>query len=88
MLNSEARARIGAPTRVAYGPTEVEKLDIYSTSQSNAPVNIYIHGGAWRQGLAKGCGFAAELFVNVGAHLLTVPQPVVSLDAFFQRCAE
>ncbi len=70
-VNSDAtRARIGAPKRVAYGPTEIEKLDIYATGKINAPVNIYIHGGAWRQGLAKGCGFAAELFVNAGAHFV------------------
>jgi len=70
-VNSDAaRSRIGAPKRIAYGSTEIEKLDIYPTSQPNAPVNIYIHGGAWRQGLAKGCGFAAELFVNAGAHFV------------------
>lgn len=80
-VNSDAvRARIGAPQRVAYGPTEIEKLDIYATSKANAPVNIYIHGGAWRQGLAKGCGFAAELFVNAGAHFV-VPDFVFVQDA-------
>ena len=80
-VNSDGvRARIGAPKRVAYGPTEIEKLDIYPTSQPNAPVNIYIHGGAWRQGLAKGCGFAAELFVNAGAHFV-VPDFVFVQDA-------
>ncbi len=80
-VNSDAvRARIGAPQRLAYGPTEIEKLDIYPTSQPNAPVNIYIHGGAWRQGLAKGCGFAAELFVNAGAHFV-VPDFVFVQDA-------
>jgi len=80
-VNSDAvRARIGAPKRVVYGPTEIEKLDIYPTSRPNAPVNIYIHGGAWRQGLAKGCGFAAELFVNAGAHFV-VPDFVFVQDA-------
>jgi len=33
--NSEAvRARIGAPQRVAYGPTEIEKLDVYRTNRA------------------------------------------------------
>ena len=31
------RAHIGAPRRVAYGPTEIEKLDIYRTSRPKAP---------------------------------------------------
>src|SRR5262249_57086899 len=44
--SARARAAIGAPERVAYGPTEIEKLDIYRTRQANAPVNIFIHGGA------------------------------------------
>lgn len=79
--NSDAvRARIGAPRRLAYGPTEIEKLDLYPTSQVKAPVNIYIHGGAWHHGFAKGCGFAAELFVNAGAHFV-VPDFVFVQDA-------
>jgi arylformamidase len=46
--NSEAtRARIGAPQRAAYGPTEIEKLDIYRTSRANAPIFVFIHGGNW-----------------------------------------
>ncbi len=80
-VNSDAvRSRIGTPKRVAYGPTEIEKLDIYPTVHPKAPVNIYIHGGAWRQGFAKGCGFAAELFVNAGAHFV-VPDFIFVQDA-------
>lgn len=60
--------RFGAPERVAYGSSEVEKLDIYKTKQANAPVNVYIHGGAWRNGTAKDFAFLAETFVNAGAH--------------------
>src|SRR5438309_11081222 len=46
--SDKARAIIGAPQRVAYGQSEIEKLDIYRTKVANAPVNIFIHGGAWR----------------------------------------
>src|SRR3954447_1412145 len=49
LANSEtARAAIGAPERVAYGPSEIEKLDIHRCNEANAPVSIFIHGGAWR----------------------------------------
>ena len=65
-------ARLGEPMRLAYGPTEIEKLDIYKTSRSNAPVNVYIHGGAWRNGQAKDFAFPAEVFINAGAHFLVV----------------
>lgn len=71
--NSEAaRRRIGAPRRVAYGPTEVEKLDIYATGRPNAPVNVFIHGGAWRGGFAKDYAFPAEMFVHAGAHYVVL----------------
>ena len=67
--NSEAvRVRLGAPRRYAYGPSPIEALDVYATRRANAPVNVFIHGGAWRSGLAKDYGYAAELFVHAGAH--------------------
>jgi arylformamidase len=60
--------RFGPPDRLAYGPSEIEKLDIYKTKRPNAPVNVYIHGGAWRNGTAKDFAFLAENLVNAGAH--------------------
>jgi arylformamidase len=66
--SDKARAVIGAPTRVAYGPTEIEKLDIYRSKQANAPVNIFVHGGAWRANKAADYAFLAEPFVQAGAH--------------------
>ena len=67
--NSEAvRARLGAPQRYAYGPTPIEGLDVYVTKRPNAPINVFLHGGAWRGGLAMDYAFAAELFVHAGVH--------------------
>jgi len=71
--NSEAtRRRIGAPQRAAYGREEIEKLDIYRARRANAPVFVYIHGGTWRWGSAADSGFAAEMFVNAGAHYVAL----------------
>jgi arylformamidase len=71
--NSDAvRARIGAPQRAAYGPTEIEKLDIYRTSRSNAPVFVFIHGGNWLEGSANQYGYPAEMFINAGAHYVAL----------------
>jgi arylformamidase len=64
------RARIGEPKRVPYGATPIEQLDIYATKRPNAPVNVFIHGGAWRQRPAKDYGFPAEMFINAGAHFI------------------
>src|SRR5947208_9688605 len=58
-----------APKRLAYGPTPIEGLDLYATRAVNAPINIYVHGGAWRFGLAKTHAHHAEMVVNAGAHL-------------------
>jgi arylformamidase len=63
-----ARAVLGEPLRLAYGPTEIEKLDVYRTKSPNAPVSVYIHGGAWRNGRSADFAYLAELFVNAGAH--------------------
>ena len=67
--NSEdVRSRLGAPQRHAYGPTTIEALDVYRTKRPNAPINIFIHGGAWRDQVAKDWAFPAEVFVQAGAH--------------------
>jgi acetyl esterase/lipase len=64
------RARLGAPLRYAYGPTPVEGLDVFITPIVGAPINVLIHGGAWRAGLARNYAYVAELFVRAGAHLV------------------
>jgi arylformamidase len=68
--STSARAHVGEPTHVTYGPTPIETLDIYRTRQRNAPIHLFIHGGAWRRGLARDSAFAAELFVREGAHFV------------------
>jgi arylformamidase len=69
--NSEhALSVLGQPQRVAYGPTEIEKLDIYRTKRSNAPVFVFVHGGSWRNGRASQNAFLAEPFVKAGAHVV------------------
>ena len=66
--SARTRAKLGAPRRYAYGPTAIEQLDVFTTKRANAPVNVFIHGGAWRAGRSENYAFPAELFVNAGAH--------------------
>jgi arylformamidase len=66
--SKNTRAVLGMPQRVAYGPSEIERLDIYRATQSNAPVNVFVHGGAWRANQGADYAFLAEPFVNAGAH--------------------
>src|SRR5262245_36046020 len=83
------RARLGAPRRLAYGPSEIEKLEVDTTKRAGAPVNVFVHGGAWRSGLAKNYAFPAELFVHAGAHLV-VPDfaAVQDVDGSLMSMAE
>ena len=67
-----ARGRLGQPLRRPYGPTAVEQLDIYRAKPPNAPIFIFIHGGAWLGGEAKNFAFPAEMFVNAGAHYIAL----------------
>jgi arylformamidase len=66
--SAEVRARL-KPQRLAYGATPHEMLDLYTTKAPNAPVMVFIHGGAWRAGSAADNAECADLFVNAGAHL-------------------
>ncbi|HYY62578.1 MAG TPA: alpha/beta hydrolase, partial [Burkholderiales bacterium] len=62
------RRRLGPPDRHAYGDAAIEGLDLYRTKAERAPINVFVHGGAWRAGLARDYAFAAEMFVRAGAH--------------------
>jgi arylformamidase len=66
------RVPLGAPRRKAYGLTEPEKLDIHRAARPNAPIFAFIHGGAWLGGEAKNYAYAAEMFVNTGAHFVAL----------------
>jgi arylformamidase len=71
--NSEiTRQRIGAPQRFLYGPTPREVLDVFSTGRANAPILIFVHGGAWQNTSARNYAFPAEVFVRAGAHYLAL----------------
>jgi arylformamidase len=64
--------RIGKPERYAYGPTPIEGLDVYRTTKPNAPVGIFVHGGAWRNGAASEFTYLAEPFIDFGAHFVVL----------------
>jgi arylformamidase len=72
--------RLGPPERVAYGPTEIEKLDIYKTNRPNAPIAIFIHGGAWKNGTSRDSAYMAEMYLAAGANFV-IPDFVAVQDA-------
>jgi arylformamidase len=69
--NSElALSILGPPQRVAYGPSGIERLDIHRSKRANAPINVFIHGGGWRNGRSSDGTYLAEAFVRAGAHFV------------------
>jgi arylformamidase len=63
-----ARAILGPPERVAYGPSEYEQLDIFRANVPNAPINLFVHGGAWRRNKGPDYAALAEPLLRAGAH--------------------
>ena len=88
--NSElARERLGAPKRFSYGPTEIEGADVFTAKAQNAPVMIFVHGGAWRVGRAASYHYMAETFINAGAHLVLLDfNNVGEVDGSLMRMAD
>ena len=70
--NQIVRDHLDKPQRVAYGPTEIEKLDIYRTRRANAPVLVFIHGGGWQGGRADQFTVYAEPYVKAGVNFVVV----------------
>jgi arylformamidase len=69
MFNSDrVRARLGQPKRLAYGSAPMEQLDLFATTKPNAPIQVFIHGGAWRTRAVKDYAFLAEMVVRAGGH--------------------
>jgi arylformamidase len=67
-----ARKRLGEPQRFAYGSGRNEKLDLFTSKKPNAPVNVFVHGGAWKQGEAKNYHWPAEMLVRAGSHYVAL----------------
>jgi arylformamidase len=79
------RKILGAPYRLAYGPSEDERLDVYRAhapslsspantgeKQEGAPINVFVHGGAWLRGSAAQTAFIAEAIVGAGAQAVLI----------------
>jgi arylformamidase len=79
-LSAEARKHLPPALRLSYGDTEIEQLDVFQTKAANAPVVVFLHGGAWRLQSAANYSFLAENFVASGAHFV-LPDFVAVTDA-------
>jgi arylformamidase len=70
--SERARELLGTPNRVAYGRSEYEGLNIFDCGIKGAPVNVFVHGGAWRRNVAADYALQAEVLVEAGAHSVII----------------
>ncbi|WP_233831231.1 alpha/beta hydrolase [Paraburkholderia sp. ZP32-5] len=68
--SDDALKRLGQPQRASYGATPIEGMNIFRTRAKNAPVHVFIHGGAWRVTDARDYAFLAEMFVGAGVNFV------------------
>jgi arylformamidase len=90
--NAEDSARIRDELEcildVSYGPTILERLDIFPAASKGAPVAIYHHGGAWTRSSKDHCSYFAPGFVDAGINAVVLDfnlAPQVSLDEIVRQ---
>src|SRR6202008_4675560 len=64
--------RVSPPERRQSGEQPIEGLDLYRTQKPHAPICVFVHGGAWRAGLARDYAFPAEMLTKAGAHFVAL----------------
>ena len=82
------REKLEVIAGVSYGPTVLERLDVFPVSQKGAPVAIYHHGGAWTRSNKDQCSYVAPGLVAAGINVLVldfVLAPTVSLDEIVRQ---
>jgi arylformamidase len=62
----EAREQLDCHLDVPYGPTLAERLDLFPSMQTGAPILIFIHGGYWYRFSSKEFSFVARGPVSAG----------------------
>lgn len=89
-----AKAALAVLERTAdvyYGPTRMEKLDIYPAAEANAPIVVFIHGGYWFDGRLKKENYVwvAKGFVARGVTTVVIDYdvcPKVTIDEIVRQC--
>lgn len=81
--SKRVRAEMDYRSDIPFGPSDDEKLDIFPTDKPDAPVVVFIHGGAWMRQSKEMVSYPAAAFVAAGAHYVAVNfglVPAVTLD--------
>ena len=66
-LNDAARAMLGAPEEVAFGPHPLHRVDVFrAQGDGPRPVHVFYHGGYWRAQDKANFAFIAGALVPLG----------------------
>lgn len=66
-LNEAARAKLGPPEEVAFGPHPLHRLDVFrAEGDGPRPVHVFYHGGYWRAQDKANFAFIAGVLVPLG----------------------
>ena len=82
------RSRLAHQPNVAYGPGADEVLDIFPAAAGAGHVQIFVHGGAWKNFTKDDYSFVADSYVPAGIHTLVVNLtnlPAVRLPAMVDQ---
>lgn len=86
--SARVRAKLACRLDVSYGPSPDQRLDIFPVARKDAPVVVYIHGGAWARNSKEHSSFIAETFVGAGTSFVAVEFglcPKVTLDELIRH---
>ena len=86
--SAEARRTLHFDRDIAYGPGPDERLDWFYAEKPNAPVLIFLHGGAWRNFTKDDFSFVASTFAANGCHVAVLnfsKAPAVRLPAIVDQ---
>lgn len=64
--SARAQARLPQRQRLSYGEADIEAVDWYPCGRPDAPLLFFVHGGAWRSGLARDYAFFVEWVLQRG----------------------
>lgn len=70
-LSKATRARFERRT-LAFGPGVDETLDIFPAKAAKGPVQVFVHGGAWRNFTKDDYSFPAQSYVPAGVHTVVL----------------
>ncbi len=86
-----ARETLGGKIDLVYGPSERQKIDLFSAGEPDAPTLIYFHGGYWQRGEKAIYSFLAETFVKQGVNVAVAGYdlcPAVSITTISAQARE